>query len=121
VRSNGDLFVVAVVRDVTERVEAERHLHESELALQQAERALAVAGDREQIARDLHDTVIKRVFAAGLSLQGAAARADDATRARVEAVTAELTGRSATCAPRSSRSRPSTGRSAGFEAGCSTW
>ncbi|HET7489928.1 MAG TPA: GAF domain-containing protein [Acidimicrobiales bacterium] len=33
---------------------------------------LAVLEDRERIARDLHDTVIQRLFATGLSLQGAA-------------------------------------------------
>ena len=32
---------------------------------------LAVLHDRERIARDLHDTVIQRLFATGLSLQGA--------------------------------------------------
>jgi len=31
--------------------------------------------ERERIARDLHDTVIQRLFAVGLSLQGAASRA----------------------------------------------
>ncbi|WP_040479824.1 GAF domain-containing sensor histidine kinase [Longispora albida] len=37
------------------------------------ERALlAVLGDRERIARDLHDVVIQRLFAAGMQLQGAA-------------------------------------------------
>jgi signal transduction histidine kinase len=45
------------------------------LALQraraQAEReTLAVLGDRERIARDLHDVVIQRLFAAGMQLQG---------------------------------------------------
>ncbi|NLA34301.1 MAG: GAF domain-containing sensor histidine kinase [Actinobacteria bacterium] len=35
-------------------------------------RDLALAEDRERIARDLHDTVIQRVFAVGLSLQGVA-------------------------------------------------
>lgn len=33
---------------------------------------LAVLEDRERIARDLHDTVIQRLFATGLSLQGTA-------------------------------------------------
>ena len=33
---------------------------------------LALLEDRERIARDLHDTVIQRLFAIGLSLQGAA-------------------------------------------------
>lgn len=32
---------------------------------------LAVLGDRERIARELHDVVIQRLFAAGLQLQGA--------------------------------------------------
>ena len=34
-------------------------------------RELALLKDRERIARDLHDTVIQRLFATGLSLQGA--------------------------------------------------
>jgi two-component system, NarL family, sensor histidine kinase DevS len=34
--------------------------------------ALAVLADRDRIARDLHDIVIQRLFATGLSLQGAA-------------------------------------------------
>jgi signal transduction histidine kinase len=34
--------------------------------------ALAVFSDRDRIARDLHDLVIQRLFATGLSLQGAA-------------------------------------------------
>src|SRR5207244_2409562 len=32
---------------------------------------LALLEDHERIARDLHDTVIQRLFATGLSLQGA--------------------------------------------------
>jgi signal transduction histidine kinase len=39
-------------------------------------RDVAVLEDRERIARDLHDTVIQRLFATGLSLQGAARLAD---------------------------------------------
>lgn len=35
-------------------------------------RDLALVEDRERIARDLHDTVIQRLFAIGLSLEGAA-------------------------------------------------
>jgi signal transduction histidine kinase len=43
-----------------------------ERARAQGEREmLAVVGDRERIARDLHDVVIQRLFAAGMQLQGA--------------------------------------------------
>jgi signal transduction histidine kinase len=38
---------------------------------------LMVVEDRERIARDLHDTVIQRLFATGLSLQGIVARLHD--------------------------------------------
>jgi signal transduction histidine kinase len=38
---------------------------------------LRVVEDRERIARDLHDTVIQRLFATGLALQSLAARAND--------------------------------------------
>ncbi|NLV56427.1 MAG: GAF domain-containing sensor histidine kinase [Acidimicrobiales bacterium] len=37
---------------------------------------LALLEDRERIARDLHDTVIQRIFATGLALQGAARLAE---------------------------------------------
>ena len=49
--------------------------------------------DRERIARDLHDTVIQRVFATGLSLQGTVPliHADpDSARARIEAAVDDL-------------------------------
>lgn len=40
-------------------------------------RELSVLADRERIARDLHDTVIQRIFATGLALQAVAARVED--------------------------------------------
>jgi two-component system, NarL family, sensor histidine kinase DevS len=45
---------------------------------------LARAEDRDRIARDLHDTIIQRLFATGLSLQGAATliQADPGTAAQ---------------------------------------
>ncbi len=53
--------------------------------------ALAVFADRDRIARDLHDVVIQRLFAVGLSLQGAARRSGDAEiEQRVAAAVADL-------------------------------
>ncbi len=51
----GTLFTVATVRDVTER--------------QESAAQMAMFEDRERIARDLHDMVIQRIFAAGMHLQ----------------------------------------------------
>jgi signal transduction histidine kinase len=54
---------------------------------------LALLDDRERIARDLHDTVIQRLFATGLSLQATTrlVHADpDAAAARVEAAVDDL-------------------------------
>ena len=43
---------------------------------------LVVLEDRERIARDLHDKVIQRLFATGMSLQAMGPRVDDADTAR---------------------------------------
>jgi two-component system sensor histidine kinase DevS len=64
------LLVVAIIRDITERRAADEEL-------QRAHEVLALVDDRERIARDLHDTVIQRLFAVGLSLQAALVRIDD--------------------------------------------
>jgi signal transduction histidine kinase len=42
-------------------------------------RRLAVASDRDRIARDLHDRVIQRIFGVGLGLQSTLRRLDDET------------------------------------------
>lgn len=51
----GEQFTIATVRDVTER--------------QETASQMAMLQDRERIARDLHDMVIQRIFAAGMNLQ----------------------------------------------------
>jgi signal transduction histidine kinase len=52
---------------------------------------LAVLGDRERIARDLHDVVIQRLFAAGMQLQGASRTPiRPEVRARIDAVVDDL-------------------------------
>ena len=66
---NGDVTLAAVIHDLT----AERQ-HAAILAM--AESRLAISDDRDRIARDLHDTVIQRLFATGLTLQAAIGRAD---------------------------------------------
>ncbi|MEH3077193.1 MAG: histidine kinase [Quadrisphaera sp.] len=50
---------------------------------------LAVLEDRDRIAHDLHDHVVQRLFAAGLSLRAATSRLD---QARDAALTASLSG-----------------------------
>jgi len=61
--------------------------------LQTRVQSFALVEDRERIARDLHDTVIQRLFATGLSLQGTARIVEtDATTAlaRIEAAVDDL-------------------------------
>jgi signal transduction histidine kinase len=60
-------------------------------ARQRIARRLDVYEDRDRIARDLHDHVIQRLFAAGLSLQAAATRVrDDVVQQRLRAVVDQL-------------------------------
>ena len=52
---------------------------------------LVVLEDRERIARDLHDSVIQRLFAVGLSLQGTAKLAHrDDVRSRIQSAVDDL-------------------------------
>jgi PAS domain S-box-containing protein len=92
----GHADVVAVIRDVTDR---RRDAEE----LARAHEQLAVVDDRERIARDLHDTVIQRLFAIGLSLQAALARSTDPRMSeRSRRRSPRSTRRSAISVPRSS-------------------
>jgi PAS domain S-box-containing protein len=61
---------VKIARDIRERLATEQRLH-------QAEQHLRVVEDRERIARDLHDIVIQKLFAAGMTLQGVWSRTTD--------------------------------------------
>ena len=54
-------------------------------------RSLTVAADRERIARDLHDTVIQRLFATGLALQSSLPLIENAeVGERIEAAISDL-------------------------------
>lgn len=55
-------FVVASVRDVSERLEAQQRLSE-------ANQQLALVAERERIGRDLHDVVLQHLYGTGLSVQ----------------------------------------------------
>ena len=58
---DGTDFTVATVRDVSDR--------------QESAAQMAMLQDRERIARDIHDMVIQRLFAAGMNLQAVQATA----------------------------------------------
>ena len=73
---DGNSWVITLARDMTARLAGEAELRQSQDALRQAEQILVVAEDRERIARDLHDTVIQRLFGEGLNLQAALAGVD---------------------------------------------
>jgi PAS domain S-box-containing protein len=74
---DGEVYTIATVRDISDRQEA--------LA------QVALLKDRERIARDLHDMVIQRLFAAGMSLQAIVAMIEPPAAAeRVLTVIAEL-------------------------------
>jgi PAS domain S-box-containing protein len=68
--------VIAIVRDVSER-------HRVEAALQTTSELLSLADERERIARDLHDTVLQRLFGLGLELQAVSMRADPLLASRL--------------------------------------
>ncbi|QXJ20898.1 PAS domain-containing protein [Actinomadura graeca] len=71
----GRIWLDGVIFDVSDRKQAEQRLHESE-------RRLAVARDRERIARALHDGVIQVLFGVGTMLRNAQGTAHQADRVR---------------------------------------
>ena len=97
------LGVLALARDrgappysVPERALATQFAQQAALALllgrARRDRArIAVLEDRERIARDLHDLVIQRLFAVGMTLEGARrSRLPEEAAGRLEKVTREL-------------------------------
>ncbi len=77
-------LTIAQVRDISERKAAE-------FRMRSVEQNLTTVEERERIARDLHDTVIQRLFAVGLSLQAALPRIEnEALASRVETAVIEI-------------------------------
>ena len=75
----GDHVVIATLRDVTAN-----RLADAEL--EAARQRVMLAEDHERIARDLHDTVIQRLFAAGLSLQSVLPIVPEAAKVKIERI-----------------------------------
>lgn len=85
--SLGVLISVAV-HGLRDRI---RHSQEERARLQERLREITVMEDRERIAANLRDQVIQQIFAAGLSLQGAASLTTEReVRRRVESSVADL-------------------------------
>ena len=78
-RVAGDDVVIATMRDVTASRQADAELFE-------AQQRVLLAEDHERIARDLHDTVIQRLFAAGLSLQSVLPQVPDPAKVKIERI-----------------------------------
>ncbi len=77
------LYVIAIVRDITER-------RANEQRLAAAREQLALASERERIGRDLHDVVLQHLYGVGLSVQAIAAGADAVTSVRLEEIVDEV-------------------------------
>jgi signal transduction histidine kinase len=84
-------FTPNEVRITVESALRRRELEHARRRMEERERELRLVSDRERIGRDLHDTVIQRLFATSLLLQSACARIDDQpARARVERAIEQL-------------------------------
>jgi PAS domain S-box-containing protein len=83
VESPGGVLTIASVRDITDRLEQSERLRS-------AAEMLALSTERERIARDLHDTVLQRLFGLGLDLQALGMRSDPAVTERIESAVDEI-------------------------------
>lgn len=76
-------YVIAAVRDVSDRIDNQRRLAS-------ANEQLALAGERARIGRDLHDVVLQHLYGMGLSVQAIATGAEPQMAARLEAAIDEV-------------------------------
>jgi signal transduction histidine kinase len=90
-RRSGRRNFTAADRDLAEVFANQAALARELVGARANQQRLAVLEDRDRIARDLHDHVIQRLFAAGLSVQSLAALTDDrAVNARLDRLVADL-------------------------------
>jgi PAS domain S-box-containing protein len=75
----GEKVIIATIRDVSANRQAD-----SDLAA--ARERVLLAEDHERIARDLHDTVIQRLFASGLSLQSVLPTVPEMAKVKIERI-----------------------------------
>jgi PAS domain S-box-containing protein len=83
VDSPDGVLTIASVRDITDRLEQGERLRA-------AAEMLALSSERERIARDLHDTVLQRLFGLGLELQALGMRSDAAASTRIDSAVDEI-------------------------------
>lgn len=78
-----ETLTIASMRDITERLEeAER--------LRSTREMLTLSSERERIARDLHDTVLQRLFGLGLELQAIAMKESVSNGTQLETAVDEI-------------------------------
>ncbi len=70
-------YVFTAIRDVSERIEAQRRLSV-------AHEQLALVAERERIGRDLHDVVLQHLYGMGLSVQAMGVGADASLRGHID-------------------------------------
>lgn len=75
---DGERYVIAAVRDVSDRMESQRRLAA-------ANEQLTLVSERARIGRDLHDVVLQHLYGTGLSVQAVAALAEGELAERLDA------------------------------------
>lgn len=79
----GAHHVVAAIRDLTEQ-------RATVASLNATEKRLALVAERERIGRDLHDSIIQRLYGAGLAMQAALDGDEERLRAAVAGAVDEI-------------------------------
>lgn len=76
---DGRTYVIAAIRDVSERTENQRRLAV-------AQEQLSLSSERARIGRDLHDVVLQHLYGMGLTVQAIAQGADADSAERLESI-----------------------------------